>query len=113
MIISTQSELKAKIIILGKEVKVLQENIETVTVTVQELEREIYSKLNKIEFATFRDDVNKKFDDLENRSKRNNLIFWNVPEAEERDKPRGCVSLMSQSIPTGYIPPGNPRGFAQ
>ena len=74
--------------------KVLQENIETVTVTVQELEREIDSKLNKIEFATFRDDVNKKFDDLENRSKRNNLIFWNVPEGEEKDRPRGCVSLI-------------------
>ena len=23
------------------------------------------------------------------------------------------ISLMSQSIPTGYIPPGNPRGLAQ
>ena len=98
MIISTQSELKAKIITLGKEVKALQENIETVTVTVQELEREIDSKLNNIEFATFRDDVNKKLDDLENRSKRNNLIFWNVPEGEEKDRPRGCVSLIQDII---------------
>ena len=23
------------------------------------------------------------------------------------------ITLMSQSIPTGYIPPGNPRGLAQ
>ena len=26
---------------------------------------------------------------------------------------RTHFGLMSQSIPTGYIPPGNPRGFAQ
>ena len=24
-----------------------------------------------------------------------------------------CIKLMSQSIPSGYIPPGNPRGLAQ
>ena len=97
-IISTQSELKTQIITLGKDMEVLQENIETVTVTVQDLEREIDSKLNKIEFATFRDDVNKKLDDLEHRSKRNNLIFWNVPEGEEKDSPGGCVSLIQDII---------------
>ena len=98
MIINRQSELKTQIITLGKDVKVPQENIETVTVTVQDLEREIDSKLNKTEFATFRDNVNKKLDDLENRFKRNNLIFWNVPEGEAKDRLRGCVSLIQDII---------------
>ena len=32
-------------------------------------------------------------DDLENRSKRNNLVFWNVPEGKEMDRPMGCIGL--------------------
>ena len=52
---------------------------------MQDLEREMDSKLNNIEFATFRNDVN-------------NLIFWNVPKGEEKDRPRGCVSLIQDII---------------
>ena len=38
----------------------------------------------------------RKTDDLENRSKRNNLVLWNVPEGEESG--RGCIRLLEDII---------------
>jgi len=29
--------------------------------------------------------LEKKLDDLENRSKRNNIVIWNIPEGAEKD----------------------------
>ena len=40
-------------------------------------------KLDKSEFLEFKKQILDKIDDLENRSRRNNLVFWNVPEGEE------------------------------
>ena len=33
----------------------------------------------------FREEIDLKLDDLKNRSKKNNLVFWNIPEGEEKD----------------------------
>ena len=38
----------------------------------------------------------KKVDDLENRSKRNNLVFWNIPEGAENDST--CEELVSDIL---------------
>ena len=51
-------------------------------------------------FADFKEEMVKKIDDLENRSKRNNLVFWNIPEGEEKDI--GCVNLI-QPIPVTHM----------
>ena len=42
-------------------------------------------------FADFKEEMVKKTDDLENDQKQNNLVFWNIPEGEEKDI--GYVSL--------------------
>lgn len=39
-----------------------------------------------------------KIDDLENRSRRNNLIFFNFPEGEEPDSASGCSELISSFL---------------
>ena len=40
-------------------------------------------------FANIKEEMVKKIDDLENQLKRNNLVFWNIPEGEEKDI--GCI----------------------
>ena len=49
------------------------------------LERELSQALDKI-------------DDLENRSRRNNLVFFNLPEGEETDAAGGCGELISSLL---------------
>ena len=51
-------------------------------------------------FADFKEEMVKKIDDLENRSKRSNLVFWNIPEGEGKDI--GCVNLI-QAIPVTHM----------
>ena len=49
-------------------------------------------------FADFKEEMVKKIDDLENWSKQNNLVFWNIPEGEEKDI--GCVNLIQAILVT-------------
>ena len=42
------------------------------------------------------DTYDKKIDDLINRSKRNNLVFRNIPEGEEKGK--GCIQLIEEIL---------------
>ena len=48
------------------------------------------------DFEKFKEEILCKADDLENRSKKNNLVFWNIPEGEE--KGRGCRRLIEDLI---------------
>ena len=47
-------------------------------------------------FERYKDKVDRKTGDLTNHSKRNNLIFWNVPEGDEKDK--GCVQFIEDFL---------------
>ena len=47
-------------------------------------------------FEHYKDEINRKIDDLTNRSKRNNLVFWNVPEGDEKEK--GCVQFIEDFL---------------
>ena len=47
-------------------------------------------------FESYKDEIDRKIDDLTNRSKRNNLVFWNVPEGDEKEK--GCVQFIEDFL---------------
>ena len=47
-------------------------------------------------FEKFKEEVNGILYNLENRSKRNNLVFWNIPEGKEED--RRCIKLLEDII---------------
>ena len=51
-------------------------------------------------FSDFKEEIVKKIDDLENLSKQNNPVFWNIPEGEEKDI--GYVNLI-QAILVTYM----------
>ena len=52
----------------------------------------------KKRFDDYQAEVTRKTDDLENRFKRNNLVFWNIPEGEERERPLGCIGLVQDVL---------------
>ena len=47
-------------------------------------------------FERYKDEIARKIDDQTNRSKRNNLVFWNVPEGDEKEK--GCVQFIEDFL---------------
>ena len=47
-------------------------------------------------FERYKDEIDRKIDDLTNHSKRNNLVFWNVPEGDEKGK--GCVQFIEDFL---------------
>ena len=60
--------------------------------------KDVEGKLDKLEFLDFKKQILDKTDDLENRSRRNNLVFWNVSEGEEMDRPMGCIGLIQDIL---------------
>jgi len=42
--------------------------------------------------------LEKKLDDLENRSKRNNIVIWNIPEGAEKDSSRQKIVSIILSV---------------
>ena len=53
-------------------------------------------KTSIVDFEKFKEEILRKTDDLEDRSKKNNLVFWNIPKGEE--KGRGCKRLIEDII---------------
>ena len=87
-----------------------------INITVEELKSNIENKVDEQVFEAYKketaqkiDDLEKRFDDykaevtrkiddLENRSKRNYLVFWNIPEGEERERPLGRIGLVQDIL---------------
>ena len=81
---------------LNTEVKKLQEDLSHVDKNITDIQKEMELKTSIADFEKFKEEILRKADDLENRSKRNNLVFWNIPEGEE--KGRGCRRLIEDII---------------
>ena len=56
---------------------------------MSDIQKDVAVKVDIADFERFKDEMHRKIDDLVNQSKRNNMIFWNIPENEE--KARGCT----------------------
>ena len=81
---------------LNTEVKKLQEGLSHADKNITDIQKEMELKTSIADFEKFKEEILRKADDLENRSKRNNLVFWNIPEGEE--KGRGCRRLIEDII---------------
>ena len=66
---------------LGKEVNDMKEGLNFVDEEVKTVKDSLMKKADQTHVA----ELAKKIEDLENRSKRNNIVIWNVPEGAERD----------------------------
>ena len=66
--------------------------------SVESLQKGMKDKVDAQVFSHFKEEMVKKIDDLENRSKQNNPVFWNIPEGEEKDI--GYVNLIQAILVT-------------
>ena len=91
-------DLQEKINELGSVGTELKSSLSFMNESVESLQKEMKDKVDAQVFADSSEDMVKKIDDLENRSKRNNLVFWNVPEGEEKDI--SCTNLLQAIVVT-------------
>ena len=64
--------------------------------TVEDLQTQVNGKADVSVVKELSEDIYDKLDDLENRSKRNNLVFWNVPEKLKNQI--GCIQLIENLL---------------
>ena len=93
---SNRPVLQNELANLNTEVKKLQEDLSHADKNITDIQKEMELKTSIADFEKFKEGILRKADDLENRSKTNNLVFWNIPEGEE--KGRGCRRLIEDII---------------
>ncbi|KAJ7358834.1 transposition, RNA-mediated [Desmophyllum pertusum] len=82
----------ARIFLILRSVNELKQGLEF---TNQEVETVKDTLSNKVDSARV-DILEEKLDDLENRSKRNNIVIWNIPEGAEKDS--SCQDVVSNIL---------------
>ena len=92
LILAQNVEMKTTISNITKEISDLKNSLDFMNTTVEDLQKDIAVKTDQEVFQKFELEIREKIDDLTNRSMRNNLIFWNIPEKSEAG--RGCVDLI-------------------
>ena len=73
-------ELQLKVLSLTKEVNDIKNSLDFMSKTVEDLQTQVNEKADVSVVKELSKDVYHRLVDLENRSKRNNLVFWNVSE---------------------------------
>ena len=96
VILTQTTQLQGEITNLREQVKKLQEDFQTTDKSIIDIQKELEMKADIKDLERLKEEFLRKTDDLENRSKRNNLVFWNIPEGEESG--RGCIRLLEDII---------------
>ena len=81
---------------LKQDITAFKERLDAMDKNITDIQKDIAMKVDIADFERFKNEMYRKIDDLVNRSKRNNMIFWNIPENEE--KARGCIKLLEDVI---------------
>lgn len=106
------TELSERLSVMESEVKHLNavfkdmaESVDFLDNEVANIKTDMKKKADSTEIQTLKDKVSsfelsigRKFEDLENRSRRNNLIFHGVPEDDGVGPPRNLESLIKDDI---------------
>ena len=77
------------------DIKVLQSDFEEMNNISKNRQLDMEQKVNVKFFEQYKDKIDWKIDDLTNHSKRNNLVFWNVLEGDEKEN--GCVQFIQKA----------------
>ena len=95
-ILLQNSELQLKVSSLTNEVNDIKISLDFMSKMVEDLQTQVNGKADVSVVKELSKDVYDKLDNLENRSKRNNLVFWNVPEKLENQI--GCIQLIENLL---------------
>ena len=93
---------------LNSELNEIKQSLEFTNNEVEKMKENLSVKADNARVAT----LEKKLDDLENRSKRNNIVIWNIPEGAEKDT--SCQEIVSNILSVhmqleGYLLADNAR----
>ena len=95
-IVLQTKQLQEDLTTVKDDVDNLKTSMDFINEATQNLQRDMEHKVDMELFDRVRDTYDKKIDDLINRSKRNNLVFRNIPEGEEKGK--GCIQLIEEIL---------------
>ena len=84
-IIAQNAETKQSIEQINTDLTDLKSNMQSMDTTIENLKATVEEKVEKGVFQQFQEQLNRKIDDLTNRSMRNNMVFWNIPESRSWD----------------------------
>ena len=76
-------EVKNSIANINTEITKMKASLQSMDTTVEKLKMDIDDKVDKKAFEKYQVEVSRKIDDLMNRSMRNNIVFWGIPERAE------------------------------
>ena len=85
-------QLESKAASLSGEINDLKQGLEFTNKEVETLKVTLSNKVDTARVAI----LERKLDDLENRSKRNNTVIWNIPEGAEKDS--SCQAIVSNIL---------------
>ena len=88
-ILTQTTQLEGEITNFREQVIKLQEDFQTADKSIIDIQKELEMKADIKDLERLKEEFLRITGDLENRSKCNNLVFWNVPEGEESG--RGCT----------------------
>ena len=81
-ILSDTTKLQEDFARIQTEVMELKNGIQSMDEQIVDLQKDAELKVGIQAFEKFKEDI--KIDNLENRSKRNNLVFWNIQKARRK-----------------------------
>ena len=93
---------------INTEIIKLKSSLQFMDDTVNKLKEDMNQHVEVGMYETFKQEVMDKLDDMENCDKRNNIVFWNIPEKSEAGT--GCRNLI-YNILHYQLGQENPRGF--
>ena len=82
-ILAQNVEVKNSIANINTEITNVKASLQGMDTTVEKLKMDNDDKVDKKAFEKYQVEVNRKIDDLMNRSMRNNIVFWGIPERAE------------------------------
>ena len=85
-------QLESKAASLSGEIKDLKQGLEFTNKEVETVKDTLSNKADSARVAI----LERKLDDLENRSKRNNIVIWNIPEGAEKDS--SCQAVVNNIL---------------
>ena len=82
-IISQNVEMKTSVASIDTEITKLKSSLQFMNDTVNKLKKDMNQHVEMGVYEAFKQEVMDELDDMENRDKRNNIVFWNIPEKSE------------------------------
>ena len=74
-------DLEKQTSMLATDLKELKDGYQHLEADLADVKKDVESKADN----AFVSELERRIIDLQNRSRRNNLVFWNVPEGSEKD----------------------------